>query len=521
MIVFQSQFGDIAPSEFSITERIFAGLRERPDAIALTDGLTGACWTGAELMDAVKCLAGGLAARGFGAGATVAIVAPNMPEYFVAFHGVVWAGGTATTVNPAYTEREIRHQLLDAGADLLIAAPSCLAAAKAAAEGAGVKAIAVIDDAGDADGVIPLAGLMGDPMEEQAPVDLDRLPAALPYSSGTTGLPKGVMLSHRNLSTNVDQVLNALDISVGESTVGFLPFFHIYGLNVILSPYLAAGGHVVTMPRFDMDVFLRLVQDYGVEQIFVAPPVALGLAKHPSVDSYDLSRLKKVFSAAAPLGADVAAACAERVGAVVLQGYGMTELSPASHLMPAGRARAGSVGLTAVGTSCRIVDPESSEGLGVDESGELWIKGPQVMMGYLNNPQATAETIDPDGWLKTGDLCSFDADGYLYVHDRLKELIKFKGFQVAPAELEDILLSHPGIADAAVIGAPDAEAGELPTAFVASAPGAAPDPAEIMAFVAERVATYKQIRQVIFVEAVPKSASGKILRRELRATLNG
>ncbi len=519
MTIFESPFGDIAPSERTITERVFEGMLDRPDAVVLTDGLTGEAWTTGRLVDGVKRLAGGLTERGFGAGATVAIMAPNMPLYFVAFHGVAWAGGTATPVNPAYTAYEVRHQLNDAGADLLLAALSCLDVARAAVEGTGVRQIVVIGDAG-ADGVIALDDLMGAPLVDQAPVDLDRHPAALPYSSGTTGLPKGVMLTHRNMATNIDQMLAVFGVRPGETTVAFLPFFHIYGLNALLNPYLAAGGSIVTMPRFDLETFLRLSAEHRATRLWVAPPVALALAKHPIVDSFDLSAVEVVFSAAAPLGEDVAAACARRLGAAVLQGYGMTELSPASHLMNIETARAGAVGQTTPGAQCRIVDPETGQDLGVDAEGELWIKGPQVMLGYLNNPAATAATIDDEGWLKTGDLACFDGDGYLYIRDRLKELIKYKGFQVAPAELEDVLLSHPAIADAAVIGIPDEEAGELPVAFVVAASGSTPAPDEIMAYVAERLATYKRVRRVTFLEAIPKSASGKILRRELRARIS-
>lgn len=517
MTVFESPFGDIDLSELTITERVFEGLAQAPDRIVLTDGATGETWSGARLMDAVKRLAGGLVARGSGPGKTVAIMAPNMPEYAVVFHGVAWAGGTVATVNPAYTVHEVGHQLRDAGADMLVTAPVCLEVARAAAAEAGVGEIVLIG--GEADGVTPLADLMGEPQPAQTPVDLDRHPAALPYSSGTTGLPKGVMLTHRNLATNVDQFLSTFRIEPGETAVVFLPFFHIYGLNVLLNPYLAAGGALVTMPRFDLDAYLKLCQDHASARLWVAPPVALALAKHPVVDNYDLSKVQAVFSAAAPLGTDLAAACGERLGASVLQGYGMTELSPVSHLVTPDSPRPGSVGLTLPGTRCRIVDPETGADQGVGEEGELWVQGPQVMMGYLNNPEATAATIDADGWLKTGDLGCFDADGHLEIRDRLKELIKYKGFQVAPAELEALLHAHPDIADAAVIGAPDEEAGEVPAAFVVPAAGATPDAAAIMAYSAERLATYKHLRRVEFVEVIPKSASGKILRRELRANL--
>jgi len=244
-----------------------------------------------------------------------------------------------------------------------------------------------------------------------------------------------------------------------------------------------------------------------------APPIVVALAKHPLVDKFDLSALTQV---PAPLEADVAADCGRRLDCEVVQGYGMTELSPVSHCTPRGGFKPGSVGVTAPNTQTRIVDPVRETDLGTGEDGEICVRGPQVMKGYLGNPQATTATIDPDGWLHTGDLGHIDADGHLYVTDRLKELIKYKGFQVPPAELEAVLLGHPDVTDAAVIGVPDEEAGEIPVGYVTLRPGASASPAEILQFVAAQVAGYKQIRRLEVIEAIPKSASGKILRRILR-----
>jgi 4-coumarate--CoA ligase len=279
---------------------------------------------------------------------------------------------------------------------------------------------------------------------------------------------------------------------------------------------LAQGGKVVTMARFDLEQFLQLSQDYKVTRAFVAPPIVLALAKHPIVDNYDLSTLQSVFSGAAPLGAELAEEAATRLGCEVAQGYGMTELSPVSHATPAGQFKPGTIGILTPSTMSRIVDPESGKDLGIGEDGEIWVKGPQVMPGYLNNAEATAATIDEDGWLHTGDVGHVDDDGHFTIVDRLKELIKFKGFQVPPAELEALLVTHPAIADAAVIGVPDDEAGELPKAFIALKEGESTSAEEIQRFVADKVASYKQVRIVQFVDSIPKSASGKILRRLLR-----
>jgi 4-coumarate--CoA ligase len=234
------------------------------------------------------------------------------------------------------------------------------------------------------------------------------------------------------------------------------------------------------------------------------------------VADYDLSALECVFSGAAPLGAELADEASQRLGCEVVQGYGMTELSPVSHSTPTGMFKPGSIGVLIPSTECRIVDPETGNDLGIGEDGEIWIRGPQVMPGYLNNETATAATVDADGWLHTGDIGHADEDGHFHIVDRLKELIKFKGFQVPPAELEALLVTHPAVADAAVIGVPDDEAGELPKAFVALKQGQETSEDEIKQFVAEKVATYKQIRLLEFVEEIPKSASGKILRRLLK-----
>jgi len=246
------------------------------------------------------------------------------------------------------------------------------------------------------------------------------------------------------------------------------------------------------------------------------PPVALALAKHPLVDSFDLSSIEQVFSGAAPLGGEVSDAVARRLDCVSVQGFGMTELSPVSHTTPLGRPKSGSSGTALPNTQCRIVDPESGEDLHTGQEGELWVKGPQVMMGYLNNEKATAETLTPDGWLKTGDIAYIDDEGYMFIVDRLKELIKFKGFQVAPAELEATLVAMDGIIDAAVIGLPDPEAGEVPIAFVVAA-DPAPTEDAIKAHLAKTLSSYKQLHRVNFVSEIPKSASGKILRRVLKA----
>ncbi len=323
------------------------------------------------------------------------------------------------------------------------------------------------------------------------------------------------MLTHRNLVANLVQVQGSFPIADEDVLIGCLPFFHIYGMTVIMNQGLRAGATIVTMPRFDLDQFLDLIEGHAVTRAYVVPPIALALARHPAVDERDLSSVEIVMSGAAPLGAELAEQVAARLGCTVIQGYGLTETSPVTHLIrPDGENRPGSVGTPLASTECRLVDPETGADVAAGERGELWIRGPQVMRGYLGNEEATAATVDADGWLHTGDIATVDADGFFEIVDRLKELIKYKGFQVAPAELEALLITHPAVADVAVIGVPDEEAGELPKAYVVAADGGV-DADALMSWLAEQVAPQKRIRLVEVVDEIPKSPSGKILRRKL------
>ncbi|MBJ3762650.1 AMP-binding protein [Maribius pontilimi] len=512
MTIIQSPYPEIDIAEISITERLFRGLDGQGDAVVLTDGPTGRTLTAAGLEQAIRRLAGGLKAHGLQKGDVVALMAPNIPEYAVVFHAVAFAGGIVTTINPTYTAYEVEKQLKASGAKMLITVPAFVDTAEEAASGTKVGRIAVIGGAGD----MGLDALMGDPLDAQVPVDLERDVVVLPYSSGTTGLPKGVMLSHRNMVANVDQTLAVLPIARGEATVAFLPFFHIYGMNVLMNAFLAGGGALVTMPRFDLEMFLTLVARHATPKLYTVPPVVLALAKHPMVDAHDMSAVAQLICGAAPLGGDVADAAAARLGAVTTQAYGMTELSPVSHATPIETPRSGASGVPLPNTACRIVNFETGADCAPGDEGELWVKGPQVMLGYLDNDAATRATITDDGWLRTGDLTVADKDGFFFIRERVKELIKVKGFQVAPAELEAELLAHPEITDVAVVGKPDDEAGEVPMAFVVRAAGSTLDADAVSAFIAARLSSYKVPRDVRFVDEVPKSASGKILRRVLR-----
>ena len=526
-----SRYPDVEIPNVSLPEYVLAAGRDRPDAPALIDGLKGDVITHGQLAAYVDRVAANLHSRGLRKGDVVAVFCPNTPWFPVVFHGIAAAGCAMSPINSLYTPDEIAFQLKDSGAKILITISLFMDRAAAAAEKSPLDEIIVLDGA---EGHANLFDLLG---ADAPSVTVDIDPAndlvTLPYSSGTTGLPKGVMLTHRNLVANVAQCKPLIEIGEDERIIAVLPFFHIYGLTVLMNQGLAWGGAVVTLPRFDLEDFLRTIQDHKITRAFVAPPILLAMAKHPLVDRYDLSSLTSILSGAAPLDQQLALAAQDRLrkGAdsrvSVGQGYGMTELSPVTHTTPdagaeppgfTGEVPKGSVGFAVPDTECRLVDPGTGQDVAEGDRGELWIRGPQVMKGYLNNPDATAGTIDGDGWLHTGDVASVDGNGCYTIVDRVKELIKYKGYQVAPAELEAVLIGHPEIADAAVIGVPDKESGdELPKAFVVRAPGSVITRDAVMAYMTEKVAPHKKVRFVEFIEQVPKSAAGKILRKDLKA----
>lgn len=514
-MIITSPFEDAQIPDTALTPYVLERAAELGDKPALIDGPSGRTISYKQLADMIHKTAAGLHQRGFGKGDVFAIYSPNLPEYAVAFHAVSLLGGINTTINPLYTVKELTVQLKDAGAKFLLTAPDFLDNALQAAQSTGIEEVFVF---GEAEGATPFADLMendGDVPEVE--IDSAKDLVALPYSSGTTGISKGVMLTHRNLVANIAQLEGMEQPGEADTLIAILPFYHIYGLLIILNSSLRNGATTVTLPRFDLEQFLQILQDHQVTRAHLVPPVVLALAKHPLVDNYDLSHLQVIMSGAAPLSEELSAECAKRLDCIVKQGYGLTETSPVTHVMPDehGHERLGSVGLVIRSTEARIIDTVSGEDLGADQRGELLIRGPQVMMGYLNNPEATANTIDTEGWIHTGDIAYMDDGGYFYVVDRLKELIKYKGFQVAPAELEALLLTHPAIADAAVIPSPDEEAGDLPKAFVVLKPEQSATADEVMEFVAGQVSPQKKIRLLEFVETIPKTASGKILRRIL------
>ncbi|MFE7132197.1 4-coumarate--CoA ligase family protein [Streptomyces sp. NPDC057638] len=526
-MVFRSPYADITPVTAPIHEYVLGRAAEYGDRTALVDAVTGVTVSYAQLDRAHRGIAAALTAAGLRPGDVLALHSPNTVAYPGVLYGATRAGAAVTTVHPLATAEEFAKQLRDSAARWIVTVSPLLEVARRAAElAAGIQEIFVCDRADGHASVLDMIGSTA-PVPEVA-IDPAEDIAVLPYSSGTTGEPKGVMLTHRSLATNLAQIQAVFPFPADERILAVLPFFHIYGLTALMNAPLRQGATVVVLPRFELDTFLSAIEEHRITTVFLAPPVVLAMAKHPSATSYDLGSLRHIASAAAPLDPQLAAACSERLGLPpVIQGYGMTELSPSCHIVPATEELAappGAVGRLLPSTEMRLLsleDPEKDAVGGAD--GEIAIRGPQVMRGYLGRPEETAAMIDAEGWLRTGDIGRLDAEGWLYIVDRVKELIKYKGYQVAPAELEALLLTHPGIADAAVIASHDADGEEIPKAYVVRQPGVgAEDLTEegVMAFVAARVSPYKKIRRVTFIGGVPRAASGKILRRELREREN-
>ena len=509
MTLFRSPWFSLEPyPDISLTDLMAPAADRYHDRPALIN-YDGTSYTFGRAWEACRRLGRFLQDNGIQKGDRIAIFAANCPEYFVAFYGTLFAGGVVTTLNPLYKDRELLHQLEDCQASAVFAMGPLVPMVQQVREHLpNVKHVFAIED------VWTLAAEAENdpnPVNINARTDL----AALPYSSGTTGLPKGVMLSHFNLVSNVRQILST-GMSSGYSVyLDFLPFYHIYGMVVLMACGYAAGIPQVIMPRFDPALCLDLVQRHKITNLFAVPPALLALSHFPDTAKYDTSSLFMIMSGAAPLPQETARSASKALNTIVLQGYGMTETSPVTNVNPVTRIKDATVGPPVADTIEKVVSLDDGRELGAGEVGELLAFGPQVMGGYWQRPQDTADTLPGEGWIRTGDIVSMDEEGYVTILDRKKEMIKYKGYQIAPAELEALLMEHPAVRDSAVIPKRDDESGEIPKAFVLLQPDQKVTPEELMRFVEERVAPYKKVREIEFVEAIPKTASGKILRREL------
>ena len=511
---FTSRYTSRAIPDVSLARFFRDAVRARVDEVAVVEGPTGRSYTVGQLLDLSASVAHGLIARGVAPGDRVAFVCANLPEVAIAYHGAIAAGAVAMMVNPLSTPDELGKYFSVGSPKLVITIAPLVGLIRGAAPGLPVIAI------GEAPDSEPLSALFGG---STAPPEVAIAPdaiAVMPYSSGTTGFPKGVMLTHRNVIAQclaIESVTDGDVILPGAAVIAVLPFFHIYGIMAFLTYGLMRGAKLITMPRFDLEQYIQLARKYEVPLLHVVPPILLALAKYPG--ELQLPHLKAALAGAAPLSAELADEFARRTGATVYQVYGMTEVSGATHLGSAlpGRNKPGSIGCLIGNAEARVVSTETGADVGAGERGEIWVRGPFVMKGYLENPEATALTIDGDGWLHTGDVGHIDGDGDFWIVDRVKELIKYKGLQVAPAELEAVLLQHPAVADCAVYPRTDAEAGEIPKAAVVLKRDASATADELMQFVQARVSPHKRVRALRFVDAIPKSPSGKILRRVLIA----
>ncbi len=510
-MIFRSPHPPVRIPDVSLPELILTRAEGFGDKPALIDALTGRSYTFSEFAVLVRHIAGNLAGLGFKKGDVLAVMCPNCPEFGMVFLATALLGGIITTLNPTATTLELDSQTLDSGARYLFTTPEVLDRAAHGATREWKQTIVL----GDVPDTIPFVALLESNAE--APVTAIN-PAedivVLPYSSGTTGMPKGVKLTHQNMVANLGQIATGI-FAESDVIAGVPPFFHIYGLTVVLQLGLYLGATDVILPRFEMNAFVDSVERYQITHVNLVPPLILALAKHPTLEPRRLSSLRTVQSGAAPLPRETALAFADRFDCRVLQGYGMTETSPVTHLV---RRASGNIPIESIGppvpnTDCRVLDMDTGRELGPEERGELFVRGPQVMQGYLNDDEKSRAMIDSEGWLRTGDVVYADREGNFYIVDRAKELIKYKAYSIAPAELEALLLSHPLVRDAAVVPAPDDTAGEIPKAFIV---GEKPlDAAELMSWVGARVAPYKKIRSIEFIEEIPRSASGKILRRAL------
>ena len=514
------------PAGRSVHDIILQSCRLHPSKIALIDSCCNRSFTYAEYGEHVESLAHGLVAAGLKPGEIVAIFLPNSWEFAITYHAATLAGAIPTLLNPSYREREIRYQLENSGAAFLITDGPLLESINLGGLPTLRRVFTIRNSTGGAE---PFSNLLRSTTAALPPpsASTKETIAALPYSSGTTGLPKGVMLSHSNLVSNVYQLLgpNATPLVPEDVMLCFLPLYHIYGLTVALTTSLSLGATLILMPRFDIKKFAALVVEHSVSMIPMVPPAINALCQAAEAGCFPKTHtIRWIKSGAAPLAPELARRLGDLTGIPVNQGYGMTEASPVTHvgyLTPPEMYRPSSIGQPLALTECRVLDLNDNE-VAPGEPGELVMCGPQFMQGYWKNPQATADVLR-DGWYYSGDIVRADAENFYYVLDRRKEMIKYKGFPVAPAEVESVLLEHPAVRDCGVVAKPDVEAGEIPCAFVVVRDGYTASDAlgqELRAFVADRIAHHKQPREVRFVEAVPRTPSGKILRRELRNTFS-
>ncbi|KAK4354413.1 hypothetical protein RND71_026607 [Anisodus tanguticus] len=534
-IIFRSKLPDIyIPNHLPLHSYCFQNISEFSFRPSLINGSNDQIYTYADVELTSRKVAAGLNKLKIQQKDTVMILLPNSPEFVFTFLGASYLGAISTMANPLFTQAEVVKQAKASNTKLIVTQECNMDKVKDYAFENDVKVICIDSLAAPPEGCLHFSDLIlnsGFVFEhdlsevEIRPDDV----VALPYSSGTTGLPKGVMLTHKGLVTSVAQQVDGenptLYIHSEDVILCVLTLFHIYALDSILLCGLRVGAAILIMQKFDIVQVLELVQKYKVTIGPFVPPIVSAITKSPVVDNYDLSSIRTVMSGAAPLGKDLEDAIRTKFpNAKLGQGYGMTEAgAPLAMCLAFAKEpfeiKSGACGTVIRNAEMKIVDPDTGISLPRNKPGEICIRGDQIMKGYLNDPEATARTIDKEGWLHTGDIGYIDDYDELFIVDRLKELIKYKGFQVAPAELEALLLNLPTISDAAVVPMKDKQAGEVPVAFVVTCNGSTITEDEIKDFISKQVIYYKRIKRIFFVDAVPKSSSGKIIRKDLKARL--
>ncbi|XP_073950378.1 luciferin 4-monooxygenase isoform X1 [Choristoneura fumiferana] len=516
------------PAHLSYGQFLFDQLKKGGDQKALICGETGNSVTYREILQRSVNLAVALQKLGLKKGDVVALCSENRFEFPITALAIMYCGAVLCTLNVTYSPGEITHILKITKPKIIFTSPITAQNISDCSEGSSVEKIVIFGDYEVVPGV-----MFNELVKETAKVEdftladvgiMDTL--AVMCSSGTTGLPKGVELTHINFLTLTRHMKYYMEKSMESNNhqiknfLALIPWFHAYGF---ITSFAVLANHleIVFLVRFEEQLFLETIQNYKVNMMTLVPPLAVFLAKHPLVLKYDLSSVNEVWCGAAPLSREIQNAVTQRLGInFIRQGYGLTEVTMACCVDLSSKRRLGSCGTPAPGMKIKVQDIETGQLKGIREEGELWVKSPLRMKGYMGDPAASAALLDADGYVRTGDIGYYDEDGAFYIVDRLKELIKYKGFQVAPAELEALLLQHAGVAECGVVGAPDELAGELPTAFVVRQPGAAVSEKELVEYVAKKVSPAKHLRGgVIFLDEIPKNASGKILRRELKLLL--
>ncbi|KAL7094660.1 hypothetical protein ACP275_11G117800 [Erythranthe tilingii] len=524
-IIFKSKCPPVhVPDDVTLPEFVLSGAEPYLEKVAVVDSITGKSYTYGEVKRDVGRFSKALRSLGLRRGRVVVVLLPNVAEYATIALGIMAAGGVFSGANPSGHSSEIKKQVEAADAKLIVTDGSTYHKVKDLGLPVIIQGEDCVEGTINWDELLEAADKANtDPIYEKVlQTDL----CALPFSSGTTGLSKGVMLTHRNLVANLCSTLFSVGPElIGQVTIlGLIPFFHIYGLTGICCATIKNKGKVVVMQRYELRLFLGALITHEVTFAPIVPPIILGLVKNPIVDEFDLSKLKlrSIMTAAAPLAPEILNEFEKKFpGVEVQEAYGMTEHSciTLTHGDPSKGhciAKRNSVGFILPNLEVKFVDPEKGNSLPENTPGEIYVRSQCVMKGYHKNEYETNLTIDKDGWLHTGDIGYIDDDGDLFLVDRIKELIKYKGFQVAPAELEAILLTHPSVEDAAVVGLPDEEAGEIPAACVVINSKAKESEEDIMEYISSNVASYKKVRLLQFVDVIPKSPSGKIMRRLIK-----